>query len=59
MRLSFLQEKSFQLVKTVQNCLATLDTSNQRGKLIEKKEGRHLNRFAEDRIWYWIPQKLI
>ena len=31
----------------------------QISKLIEKKEGRHLNRFAEDRIWYWIPQKLI
>ena len=31
----------------------------QVSKFIEKKEGRHLNRFAEDRIWYWIPQKLI
>jgi hypothetical protein len=31
----------------------------QVSKLIEKKEGAHLNRFSEDRIWYWIPQKLI
>ena len=31
----------------------------QVSKFIEKKEGRHLNRYAEDRIWYWIPQKLI
>lgn len=31
----------------------------QVSKLLEKKEGRQLNRFAEDRIWYWIPQKLI
>jgi hypothetical protein len=31
----------------------------QISKLIEKKEGKNLNRFAEDRIWYWIPHKLI
>jgi hypothetical protein len=31
----------------------------QVSKLIEKKEGSHLNRFSEDRIWYWTPQKLI
>ena len=31
----------------------------QVSKLIEKKEGFHLNRFSEDRIWYWSPQKLI
>ena len=31
----------------------------QVSKIIEKKEGRPLNRYSEDRIWYWIPQKLI
>ena len=31
----------------------------QASKFYEKKEGKPLNRFAEDRIWYWIPQKLI
>ena len=31
----------------------------QISKMIEKKEGSHLNRFSEDRIWYWSPQKLI
>jgi hypothetical protein len=31
----------------------------QVSKLLEKKEGKSLNRFAEDRIWYWIPNKLI
>jgi len=31
----------------------------QISKFIEKKEGKSLNRFAEDRIWYWIPQKLL
>ena len=31
----------------------------QISKMIEKKEGLHLNRFSEDRIWYWSPQKLI
>ena len=31
----------------------------QVSKIIEKKEGLHLNRFSEDRIWYWSPQKLI
>ena len=32
---------------------------SQVSKFIEKKEGRHLNRYSEDRIWYWVPQKLI
>ena len=32
---------------------------SQIGKLIEKKDGRSLNRFCEDRVWYWSPQKLI
>lgn len=31
----------------------------QISKLLEKKEGKQLNRFAEDRIWYWVPNKLI
>ena len=31
----------------------------QISKLIEKKEGLRLNRFSEDRVWYWSPQKLI
>lgn len=31
----------------------------QVSKLVEKKEGSNLNRFSEDRIWYWSPQKLI
>jgi len=31
----------------------------QISKIIEKKEGRSLNRYSEDRVWYWIPQKLI
>jgi len=31
----------------------------QISKLIEKKDAKHLNRFSEDRIWYWAQQKLI
>ena len=31
----------------------------QISKLMEKKEGRNLNRFSDDRVWYWSPQKLI
>lgn len=31
----------------------------QVSKLIEKKEGKPLNRYSEERIWYWIPNKLI
>jgi len=31
----------------------------QISKMLEKKEARILNRYAEDRIWYWSPQKLI
>jgi len=31
----------------------------QVSKLLEKKEGKSLNRFSEDRIWYWVPNKLI
>ena len=31
----------------------------QISKLMEKKEGKSLNRYSEDRVWYWIPQKLI
>lgn len=28
-------------------------------KLIEKQEAKCLNRFSDDRIWYWSPQKLM
>ena len=31
----------------------------QISKILEKKEGKSLNRFSEERIWYWVPQKLI
>jgi hypothetical protein len=35
------------------------DHVSQISKLIEKKEGKSLNRYSEERIWYWIPNKLI
>ena len=31
----------------------------QVSKLVEKKEGKSLNRYSEDRVWYWVPNKLI
>ncbi len=31
----------------------------QISKLIEKKDAKNLNRFADNRVWYWVPQKLI
>jgi hypothetical protein len=31
----------------------------QMSKLIEKKEGKNLNRYEDNRIMYWSPQKLI
>ena len=31
----------------------------QMSKLIEKKEGKHLNRYEDNRIMFWTPQKLI
>jgi hypothetical protein len=31
----------------------------QISKILEKKEGRSLGRYSEDRVWYWSPQKLI
>jgi len=31
----------------------------QVSKIIEKKEGKCLNRYSEDRVWYWVPIKLI
>jgi hypothetical protein len=31
----------------------------QISKLLEKKDTKSLNRFSEDRVWYWSPQKLI
>ena len=35
------------------------DHMSQISKLKEKKEVKSLNRYSEDRIWYWSPQKLI
>jgi hypothetical protein len=35
------------------------DHISQISKLIEKKEGKSLNRYSDDRIWYWSSQKLI
>lgn len=32
---------------------------SQISKMIEKKEGKSLNRYSDDRVWYWIPNKLI
>jgi hypothetical protein len=31
----------------------------QISKLLEKKDAKSLNRFSEDRVWYWSPQKLL
>ena len=31
----------------------------QMSKLIEKKEGKQLNRYEDNRIMYWSPQKLM
>jgi hypothetical protein len=31
----------------------------QISKLLEKKDAKNLNRFSDNRIWYWVPQKLI
>jgi hypothetical protein len=31
----------------------------QMSKLIEKKEGKHLNRYEDSRVMFWSPQKLI
>ncbi len=31
----------------------------QIGKLIEKKEAKSLNRYSDNRLWYWSKQKLI
>lgn len=31
----------------------------QISKLIEKKEGKNLNRYSDERVWYWTPQKLL
>jgi hypothetical protein len=32
---------------------------HQVGKLIEKKDAKLLNRFSEERVWYWSSQKLL
>ncbi len=31
----------------------------QIGKLVEKKEAKCLNRYSDNRIWYWSKMKLI
>jgi hypothetical protein len=31
----------------------------QMSKLLEKKDAKNLNRFADNRVWYWSPQKLL
>jgi hypothetical protein len=31
----------------------------QMSKLLEKKEGKQLNRYEDNRIMFWAPQKLI
>ena len=31
----------------------------QMSKLIERKEGKNLNRYEDNRIMYWSPQKLM
>jgi hypothetical protein len=31
----------------------------QIGKLVEKKEAKSLNRYSDNRIWYWSKIKLI
>lgn len=31
----------------------------QISKMVEKKEGKSLNRYSDERVWYWIPNKLI
>jgi acetoin utilization deacetylase AcuC-like enzyme len=41
-----------------------IDIKNQKdisqiSKLMEKKEAKSLNRFSDERVWYWSPQKLI
>lgn len=35
------------------------DQLSQISKLVEKKEAKNLNRYADERVWYWSPQKLI
>ena len=31
----------------------------QIGKLVEKKDAKCLNRYSDNRLWYWSKQKLI
>jgi len=31
----------------------------QMGRLIEKKDAKSLNRYSDNRLWYWSKQKLI
>jgi membrane-bound inhibitor of C-type lysozyme len=32
---------------------------NQLGKLVEKKDAKSLNRYSDNRVWYWSKGKLI
>ena len=50
--------------KDTKGYMVGIDINNQNhllqiSKMMEKKEARLLNRYAEDRIWYWSPQKLM
>ena len=31
----------------------------QIGKLVEKKDAKSLNRYSDNRVWYWSKQKLM
>jgi hypothetical protein len=31
----------------------------QMGKLVEKKDAKSLNRYSDNRVWYWSKQKLM
>lgn len=31
----------------------------QVGKLVEKKDGKSLNRYSDNRLWYWTKIKLL
>lgn len=51
-------------IKDGKGFLVGIDISNQNhliqiGKLNEKKESYSLNRYSEERVWYWSPQKLM
>jgi SMC interacting uncharacterized protein involved in chromosome segregation len=56
--------KETQYQKDGNGFLVGIDIKNsnhilQAGKLIEKKEGRHTGKYYDNRVWYWLTQKLI